>query len=507
MKSKFTLITIFLVIIFTQCSVKEPKSDFQSNNIPQTYPDYTNIVIPINIAPLNFKILENGEAYFLNIHSKSKDLNLTSKDGTFRFNMNEWKKLLSENINDTLNYHLMVKKDGKWTSFKSFVQFVSADSIDNYLAYRLINTGYVLWEKMGLYERNLESFDEDPIIENTSIRGACVNCHSFANQNPQNMMLHTRMYFSGTTILHNGELKKVETKTAHTLSSGVYPSWHPNGKLIAMSVNKIGQQFHSLSDRRITVSDRASDIIVYNVETNMVSTCPQLTTLNRENLPVWSPDGKTLYFICAPQRKSEPKNAREFAQYSLMRISFTPETNEWGKVDTLISANDIHGSVSFPKPSPDGRYIVFTKAESGYFTIHDNNADLYLFNLETRKISKMNVNSHSSESFHSFNHTGKWVVFSSKRDDNLFTRPYFAHFNADGTTDKAFVLPQKNPEFYADYLLNYNIPEFITAKVEASPIKLRDAIIKDAVTVNFDPEVDLDAITGATKETKKVYKD
>ena len=74
------------------------------------------------------------------------------------------------------------------------------------------------------------------------------------------------------------------------------------------------------------------------------------------------------------------------------------------------------------------------------------------------------ANSDDTESFHNWSTTSRWLVFSSRRDDGLFTRPYFCHVDTNGVVSKAFMLPQRNPRrFYRDRFLSFNVPEFIIA--------------------------------------------
>ena len=74
------------------------------------------------------------------------------------------------------------------------------------------------------------------------------------------------------------------------------------------------------------------------------------------------------------------------------------------------------------------------------------------------------ANSDDTESYHSWSANSRWLVVSSRRDDGLFTRPYFCHVRADGRVSKAFMLPQRNPrQFYRDRFLSFNVPEFIVA--------------------------------------------
>jgi hypothetical protein len=379
------------------------------------------------------------------------------------------------------------KKDGIWQKFQTITNEIATEEIDNHLAYRLINTGYVFWSNLGIYQRNLENFDETPILENKSFEYGCLNCHSFCKNDPNKMMIHIRAIHGGTVINQNGKLTKINTKTNYTLNAGVYPSWHPDGNHIAFSVNNINQHFCN-GEVRIEVSDEASDLVVYDIENNTITTSPKVSTSSRENLPTWSPDGKYLYFISAPIVSN--LEDRIYPKYDLLRIAFDVKTNLFGEVDTILSSSTTGKSISFPKISPNGRFLMFTMSDYGYFTIHHPMADLYLLNLDTRVYNKMEVNSPQTDSYHCFSSTGSWFVFSSKRMDGLFTRPFFSHLDENGKASKPFVLPQKDPEFYSTFIKNYNVPELITGEVKVSSLAIRDKVIEDALPAKIDPSVD-----------------
>ena len=459
------------------------------DRLPVIFPDYTGIVIPPNMAPLNFEIKEKGEDFIAKISTNGEaPLTIENSKGIIDINIHDWHKLLTKAKGKEMNIEVYVKdKTGKIQKFKTIVNQVSNDEIDNHLVYRLINTGYVLWSAMGIYQRNLENFDESVIIDNKTIDNTCLNCHSFSRNNPKSMMLHVRSTHSGTVIYLDGILKKVNLKTKYTLSAGAYPNWHPDGKHIAFSVNSISQRFFS-KDIRIEVSDAASDIIVYDAEKNIVTTSPQVSTDSRENLPVWSADGKYLYYISAPPVTDYESKYK--AKYDLMRIPFDVDKNVWGKADTVLSSKKTGKSITFPKISPDGKYLMFTMSDHGYFTIHHPDADLYLLDLQTGKYEKMDINSPQTDSYHCWSSSGRWFVFSSKRMDELFTRPFFCHFDENGKASKPFVLPQKDPEFYNSFFINYNIPELITGAVEPSQFDLRDLILTDSKPAKLDASVD-----------------
>ena len=459
------------------------------DRLPVLFPDYTGIVIPPNIAPLNFAIKEKGDAFIVKISTTGEaPITIENKIGIVDIDIKQWHKLLAKAKGKEIAIDVYMKDEqGKLQKFKPIINKVAEEDIDNHLVYRLINTGYVLWSEMGIYQRNLENFDESVIIDNKSIDNTCINCHSFAGNDPKSMMVHIRSTHSGTVIYSNGTLKKINTKTKYTLSPGGYTNWHPDGKHIAYSVNIINQRFFSKEIRQ-EVSDAASDLVVYDVEKNTVTTSPKVSTNSRENLPVWSADGKTLYYICAPPVTDYESQYK--AKYDLMRIPYDVETNVWGKADTVISTKTFGKSITFPKTSPDGKYLMFTASAYGYFTIHHPDADLYLLDLQTGKYEKMDINSPQTDSYHCWSSSGRWFVFSSKRLDGLYTRPYLCYFDKNGKASKPILLPQKDPEFYNSFLKNYNIPQLITGPVEPSPLELRDLILKDAQPAKLDVSVD-----------------
>lgn len=501
---KFRLYQLFLLQFFTMllhsCSGPElPENAVPEPRTPVVSPDYSGVTIPPNIAPLNFRIEEKGEKYLLLLSSAvGKPVKISSKSPEIMINHKEWTKLLESNRGGEFKIEVFVRRDGKWISFKPIVNKVANDEINSYLAYRLINSAYVLWFDMGLYQRNLENFDEEVIIQNKSVGGACVNCHSFSRNNPDKMMFHIRAKYPGTVIYNNGKLEKVETKTDYTLASAAYGNWHPNGRHIAFSVNKINQNFHIFKNQSNEVSDKYSDLIVYDTEKHIITTTPAVSTRSRENLPEWSADGKTLYFISAPEAVDD--SARMITRYSLMKIPYDVDDNVWGEADTVISASNTGHSITFPRTSPDGRFIAFCMTNYGYFTIHHKTSDIYLFDIEKQQIIKPEgLNSSETESYHSWSTNGRWLIFSSRRLDGVHTRTFIAYVEPTGKVGKPFVLPQKHPGFYDDYLLNFNRPELMTGKIKLSPQEIRDVARGDALPVQFDPKVNTDALSGASK--------
>lgn len=477
-----------LVFLLAACS-SVPGSFSESGQLPVIFPDYTGIVIPPNIAPLNFQIKEKGERFLAKISVPGEEpVVIENSDGIVDVGLADWRNLLQKASGKTMSIDVFVRSsDGRWQKFKTIENTVANEEIDSHLVYRLINTGYVIWREMGIYQRNLENFEETVLIDNKAVGNTCVNCHSFAGNNPENMLVHVRAINAGTLLYTDGKLRKLNTRTKYTLAPGGYPNWSNDGKKIAFSVNVITQRFYS-KDIRIEVTDEASDLAVYDVEKNEMVTAPQVSTENRENLPVWSPDGKHIYYISAPPVIDY--DSKVYSRYSLVRVPFDQVRNKFGQPDTVLSASAVGQSITFPKVSPDGRYLMFTMSDHGYFTINYPKADIYVLDLQSGNYQKIDANSSQVDSYHCWASSGRWFVFSSKRMDGLYTRPYFCYFDQDGKVSKPFVLPQKDPRFYESFLKNYNIPELITGPAKPTAFELREAILNDAKPVKLGPGVD-----------------
>ena len=462
------------LLTMISCARRPANAEPLSEEAP-IFPDYKEVTIPVNIAPLNFSLLDNDKGILV-----AGDKVFRSRKGTFHFSPKKWRKLLSKSgDNGSINLEIYIRKDGKWLSYKPFNIHISQDKIDPWFSYRLIPPGYQGWQEMGIYQRDLESYSEKAILTNDLTGGNCMNCHTYMNGDPSKMVFHARATFGGTMVVNEGEIEKLNTKTDSTISALVYPYWHPSGDHVAFSVNKTFQSFHNHDANRIEVYDEASDVVVYNVKTHQIAWSPLTKAEDRfETFPTFSPDGKWLYFCSAEAVTPMPDKYRE-ARYGLYRIAFNAEDMSFGdSLECVYDAPAEGFSVSFPRISPDGRFLCFTRHGYGNFSIWHKDSDLWLADLKDGSVRPMeNVNSDNVDSFHTWSSDGKWLVFSSRRDDGLYTKPYFTHVDADGNATKPFLLPQKDPKsYYKRQMRSYNLPAFTTSKVNVGKRKLIDVL-------------------------------
>ena len=481
MKNYLYLLFSGLIIWLCASCSKEVKISSSVDVPSPLVEEYADMIVPPNIAPLNFFVdAEDGqEALVLTCDGRS--ISAVCKDGAIIPAMKDWKNWAQAAKGKQVDVEHCTLKDGKWIAYQTFTFRMAEEEIDPYLVYRLIPPGYALWNEMGIYQRNLENFEESAILKNTLTDRNCMNCHSFCVQQPEKMMFHLRTKHAGTMLVNNGDIKKLETKTDQTMSALVYPYWHPSGKYIAFSVNDTKQLFHTNHANRIEVMDLASDVVVYDVERNEIITTPlTFGDENFETFPSFSADGKKLYFCSA--RKQALPDSIESLKYHLCAVDFDAESRTFGnRVDTLFHAEKRNKSVSFPRTSPDGRFLMITLSDHATFPIWHQEADLCMIDLQNdNKLIRLDaLNSSSVESYHSWSSNGRWIVFSSRRTDGLYTRPYIAYIAADGTPGKPFVLPQKRGDFYQECMTSFNIPEQVKGKVEVERYSLLQKILSD----------------------------
>ncbi len=341
----YGILYIVILLLYAGCSTTpEGRTDIQSaGRAAVIQPDYNSIIIPANIAPLNFVIKETGTAYFIRIHSKNGSaIQVQSKSGCMQIPRKSWRQLLTGNPGQDLKIDIYVQDgNGKWTQFNSMVNRIAQESMDGYLVYRKFGPLFNLWKKMGIFQRNLENFDEKPVLLNSQTLNNCMNCHNFWQNGTDQWLLHLRSD-PGTAMLLiiNGEIRNVKTKTKIN-PPAAYPAWHPSGKIIAFSCSNLLQFFHSSGGECRDVLDRSSDLILYDIASNTVTTTPQIASPERlEIWPAWSPDGRFLYFCSAPRLETyvNPANSNDFAydqiKYDLMRIAYDPAQRTWGNVET-----------------------------------------------------------------------------------------------------------------------------------------------------------------------------
>ena len=182
---------------------------------------------------------------------------------------------------------------------------------------------------------------------------------------------------------------------------------------------------------------------------------------------VWSPDGRYLVFARAPARDPNPGGAPLAAlandpnelqvRYDLYRIPF--HDGQGGVAEPVAGASANGFSNSFPKVSPDGRWIVFVRCRNGLLMRPDS--ELAIVPAEGGPARRLEANTPRMNSWHSFSPNGRWLVFSSKAR-SPYTQMYLTHIDARGHSSPPILVENTTAANRA-----VNIPEFVNNDMRA----------------------------------------
>lgn len=484
------------ILLLSACTGEAtlPQQFTEAQDTLRLYPDYCDIVVPPNIAPLNVQVKSPGTAFVAGITgTKGQIVVEAGEDGKLMIDSTEWRQLLADNKGQDLKVSIYAKRDDGWVKYPEYTLTVAREEIDPYLSYRLIEPSYELYRQLGLYQRNLTNFTEVPIYENNRTydpdNNHCVNCHNYQNYSTEHMLFHVRAKHGGTVLVENGKVRKLNMKCDSVLSNCVYPSWHPERNWVVFSSNLTGQAFHLKDPQKIEVIDYGSDLVFFDADKGTLTNILK-TREDMETFPCWAPDGRRIYYCSAhfPVLAELPDSTHSDAtmakydsiRYNLMSISFDPATRAFGTPQVEMRCDTMGRSATLPRVSPDGRYVLFTLGDFGQFHIWHKSSDLYIKDLQTGEIRPLDAaNSDDVDSYHTWSSNGRWIVFSSRRDDGSYTRPYIAYFDKNGRDHKAFLLPQEDPEWNLILLKSYNVPELTRDAVRTTPDELRQVIYDD----------------------------
>jgi len=478
------------------------------NRPPAIKPAYRDCVIPPNIAPLDFVVAEAGSRYFVKIRAaQGRPIEISSRSPVVRIPVRRWRDLLTRNRGGRLSLEVFVESTPatgggpRWKRFAPLQNGIAQEDIDRFLVYRKIHPAHSAWRDIGIYQRDLTGFDESPVLTNDSFEKGCLNCHTFCGNRTRTMLISTRSgkYNSAAIIIDDGRVQKVGTKFGYT-------AWHPSGKIVTFANTTVALFLHAAAAEIRDVIDLDSFLACYRVDQKIIETAPPLARKDRlETYPTWSPDGRYLYFCSAPllweNRRAIPENYRD-VKYDLVRVAYDIERNQWGELETVLSAQETGRSILLPRISPDGRWLLFCMCDYGCFPIYQESSDLYLMDLnaapteDARPYRRLDINSEHSESWHSWSSNSRWVAFSSKRDNGVFTRIYISHVDPNGVVSRPLLLPQKDPTFYDSCLNTYSVPELVVEPVPITGEKLARAVrTGDAISAQMP-------ITMATPKTQ-----
>ena len=310
----------------------------------------------------------------------------------------------------------------------------------------------------------------------------CANCHSFSADGktmgmdldgPQNdkglyaiSAVQPRMSIRNEDVI---TWKSFRDQPSGPMRVGFMSAISPDGRYVATTVG-VEQD---LSRNYYVANFKDYRFLQVFYATRGVLTVYDRTTGRRQSLAgaadpryvqtnaTWSPDGKYLVFARAEGKDAYPEGRKpaEYAgdpnetgmQYDLYRVPFNG--GQGGQAELVAGASRNGKSNSFPRVSPDGRWIVFVQARNGLLMRPDS--QLYIVPAAGGVARRMRANTPLMNSWHSFSPNGRWLVFSSK-GRSPYTQMYLTHIDEEGNDSPAILIEGSTAANRA-----VNLPEFV----------------------------------------------
>ena len=365
----------------------------------------------------------------------------------------------------------------------------STDPVEDSIFYREVPLPFIEAvqdpSRIRWHYGSVDSVEQPPVVlENLPV---CGNCHSFSGDgkvlgldidygNDKGgyaiLPVSPQMELNDEKIITWSDYKKDDGEPTFGLLSQV----SPDGRYVISTVK----------DRAVFVATPGIEfsqlffpikgiLVVYDTVTGDYTALPGADDpAYVQSNPTWSPDGKSIVFARTEVYQKDSiadassillneHDVPEFIEdkepfkFNLYRVPFNE--GRGGTAEPIEGASHNGMSNFFAKFSPDGKWIVFTKAENYMLLMPDS--ELYIVPAAGGEARRLRANTPLMNSWHSFSSNGRWLVFSSKAN-TPYTQLFLTHIDEEGNSTPPVVLDRFTGTYGAA-----NIPEFVPLPADA----------------------------------------
>lgn len=454
-----------------------------------TYPWNDTLFPPDIVAPTFVWQDGKGETWEVSVRDADGKEIVAAKatEPSWRPSEESWKDIKKKSLERDAK--VTISRVGGTPESTSITIRTSKDPVGDSIFYREVPLPFIKAvqdpSKIRWRYGTVDSEEAPPIVlENLPV---CGNCHSFADNgsvlgldvdygNDKGgyglLPVSSHMVMDDESIITWADYERDDDEITFGLLSRVSPT----GRYVVSTV-KDRSVFVAMDDLMISqlFFPIKGILVVYDRETEEFFALPgaddpQYVQTN----PVWSPDGKEILFARTKAYRSEKLEQQNAAlldlsdvpefteegksfQYDIYRIPFNE--GKGGAAEPLDGAADNGMSNYFPKYSPDGKWIVFTKSED-YMLLRPD-SELFIVPTRGGEARRLKNNTPRMNSWHSWSSNSRWLVFSSKMN-GPYTQLFLTHIDDEGNDTPPVLLERFTSSDRAA-----NIPEFVNLPGDA----------------------------------------
>lgn len=335
---------------------------------------------------------------------------------------------------------------------------VAAEPLNDTIVYRVVDMRFDSGN-----DSHLEKIDATG--SSAEVVGAlktCIGCHSYGSRDL--LALNIRKQTERWLLIAQSSTDGWHLFDRKNIGEFSYVTFSPDGRYLAVVLNTRGAiESHDSDVEPFDLIYQSGDLAIYDTLTKRLALLNGASELAFvEDMPVWSPDGRSIVFVRYPTPGPEGISGMR-----LYRVAFNEGAG--GTPEAIDTGAEVGAYVYLPQFSPDGRWLSFVRGDGSHGVFARQTSDIYIMPASGGRPHKLECNTDGvMDSAHRWSSDGHWLLFASKRVDN-HTALQISHIDAEGHAAPPYAL-------HEDSRRKVNLPMLWNGPKPPSPAAI-DALV------------------------------